>query len=152
MILDASALLAFLLSEPGRERVAEALLQNATMTTVNFAEVATKYVLRGARAQAETLSDRLPVTLVPVDEDLALRSALMADVTRQAGLSLGDRICLALGQRSGQTILTADRACWMLPHRSAHRSSWCAELTASGRPGAIDRQGRSVDILAERAA
>ncbi len=112
MILDASALLAFLLSEPGRERVAEALLQNATMTTVNFAEVATKYVLRGARAQAETLSDRLPVTLVPVDEDLALRSALMADVTRQAGLSLGDRICLALGQRSGQTILTADRA-WL---------------------------------------
>ena len=112
MILDASALLAFLLSEPGRERVAEALLQNATMTTVNFAEVATKYVLRGARAQAETLSDRLPVTLVPVDEDLALRSALMADVTRQAGLSLGDRICLALGQRSKQTILTADRA-WL---------------------------------------
>ncbi len=109
MILDASALLAFLLSEPGKERVADALIEGATMTTVNFAEVATKYVLRGAKAQAESLSDRLPVTLIAVDEDLAVRSALMADLTRPFGLSMGDRICLALGQRSGQVILTADR-------------------------------------------
>ena len=112
MILDASAILAFLLAEQGKERVAEALLDDATMTTVNFAEVATKYVLRGAKARAETLEERLPVTLVPVDTDLALRSALMADLTRPAGLSLGDRICLALGQRTGQTVLTADRA-WL---------------------------------------
>jgi PIN domain nuclease of toxin-antitoxin system len=108
MILDASALLAFLLAEPGKERVADALMTGATMTTVNFAEVAAKYVLRGAKAQAATLVDRLPVTLVPVDTDLALRSALMADITRTIGASLGDRICLALGQRTGQTILTAD--------------------------------------------
>jgi ribonuclease VapC len=112
VILDASAIQAFLQAEQGKERVAEALLDDATMTTVNFAEVATKYVLRGAKARAETLEERLPVTLVPVDTDLALRSALMADLTRPAGLSLGDRICLALGQRTGQTVLTADRA-WL---------------------------------------
>ncbi len=45
MILDASALLVFLLREPGQERVAEVLLDGATMTTVNLAEVAAKYVL-----------------------------------------------------------------------------------------------------------
>jgi len=112
MILDASALLAFLLGEPGKDRVAEAVLEGATMTTVNFAEVATKYVLRGAKAMARTLPDRLPVTLIAVDEDLALRSALMADLTRPAGLSMGDRICLALGQRTGDVVLTADRT-WL---------------------------------------
>ncbi len=112
MILDASAILAFLLAEPGQERVAEALLEDTTMTTVNFAEVATKYVLRGAKERARTLAERLPLTLVPVDQDLALRAALMADLTRPAGLSLGDRVCLALGQRTGQTVLTADRA-WL---------------------------------------
>ena len=112
MILDASALLAFLLNERGKERVAEALMDEPRMTTVNFAEVATKYVLRGAKDRAATLADRLPITLVSVDEDLATRAAMMADVTRAAGLSLGDRICLALGQRSGQTVLTADRA-WL---------------------------------------
>jgi ribonuclease VapC len=109
MILDASALLAFLLAEEGKDRVAEALLDNASMTTVNFAEVATKYVQRGAREQAATLSEDLPVTLVPVDADLALRCAMMADVTRPFGLSLGDRVCLALGARTGETVLTADR-------------------------------------------
>lgn len=109
MILDASAVLAFLLREPGKDRVAEAITRGASMTMVNFAEIAAKYVLRGARAQAETLADRLPVTLVPVDQDLAVRSALMADVTRSIGASLGDRICLALGQRTGQVVLTADR-------------------------------------------
>jgi ribonuclease VapC len=45
-----------------------------------------------------------------VDEDVALRSALMADLTRPLGLSMGDRICLALGQRTGQVVLTADRS------------------------------------------
>jgi hypothetical protein len=110
MILDASALLAFLLGEPGKDRVAEALMDNATMTTVNFAEVAAIYVRQGAKAQAETLLDRMPLTLIPVDEDIAMRSALMAGVTRRLGLSLGDRICLAAGQRSGTTVLTADRA------------------------------------------
>jgi PIN domain nuclease of toxin-antitoxin system len=112
MILDASALLAFLLAEPGKDRVAEALVEDAIMTTVNFAEVLTKYVQRGAGAQAATLLDRMPLTLVPVDEDLAIRSALMAGITRPAGLSMGDRICLALGQRTGKVVLTADRA-WM---------------------------------------
>ncbi len=112
MILDASALLAFLLAEPGKDRVAEALIEGAVMTTVNFAEVATKYVLRGAKAPAETLLQRIPLTLVPVDEDLAVRSALMADLTRPAGLSMGDRICLALSQRTGQVVLTADRS-WL---------------------------------------
>jgi ribonuclease VapC len=109
MILDASALLAFLLAEPGQDQVAEALLQQPSMTTVNFAEVAAKYVQRGAKAQAEALAERLPVVMVPVDTDLALRSALMADLTKPFGLSLGDRICLALGARSGLPVLTADR-------------------------------------------
>ena len=90
----------------------EALLTEPQMTTVNFAEVVSKYVLRGAAAQGERLRDELPVLFVPVDEDLALRAALMVAVTRSHGLSLGDRICLALARRTGLTVLTADRA-WL---------------------------------------
>jgi ribonuclease VapC len=112
VILDASALLVFLLSEPGEERVADALLGGATMTTLNFAEVAAKYVSRGAMVRAETLLQRLPVTLVSVDEDLALQSAQLADLIWPVPLSLGDRVCLALGQRTGQLVLTADRG-WL---------------------------------------
>jgi PIN domain nuclease of toxin-antitoxin system len=109
MVLDTSAVLAFLLGEPGRDRVVEVILAGAEMTTANFAEVATRYVLRGAKAEARGLRERLPVSLVPVDDDLALRAALMAAVTQAAGLSLGDRLCLAQAQRSGHHALTADR-------------------------------------------
>jgi ribonuclease VapC len=109
MIIDASALLVFLLSEPGKDRVADALLDGATMATVNFAEVAAKYVVHGGTAHAETLLRRLPVALVPMDEDLALQSAIMADLTWPVSLPLGDRVCLALGQRTEKRILTADR-------------------------------------------
>jgi ribonuclease VapC len=112
MILDASALLVFLLAEPGKERVADALLDGATMATVNFAEVAAKYVSRGAATRAETLLKRLPIALVAIDEDLAMKSALMADRNWPLALSLGDRVCLALGQRTEKTILTADRS-WL---------------------------------------
>jgi ribonuclease VapC len=110
VILDASAVLAFLLREPGQHRVMEVLLTEPRMATVNFAEVVTKYVLRGAAAEGERLRDELPVVLVPVDADLALQAALMASVTRPFGLSLGDRICLALARRTGLSALTADRS------------------------------------------
>jgi PIN domain nuclease of toxin-antitoxin system len=110
VILDASAVLAFLLREPGQERVMEALLAGSRMSTVNFAEVVTKYVLRGAAAQGERLRNELPVVFVPVDEDLALQAALMASVTSPLGLSLGDRICLALARRTGLPALTADQS------------------------------------------
>jgi PIN domain nuclease of toxin-antitoxin system len=112
VILDASAVLAFLLREPGQDRVMAALLSEPRMSTINFAEVVTKYVLRGAAAQGERLRNELPVLFVPVDEDLALQAALMAAVTRPLGLSLGDRICLALARRTGLPALTADRS-WL---------------------------------------
>jgi ribonuclease VapC len=109
MILDASALLAFLLSEPGEARVADVLMQGATMATVNFAEVAAKYVARGATTRAETLLKRLPIVLVAMDADLAEQAALVADRSWPTALSLGDRVCFALGHRTEKTILTADR-------------------------------------------
>jgi ribonuclease VapC len=112
VILDASAVLAFLLREPGQDRVTEVLLTEPRMSTVNLAEVVTKYVLRGFAAQGERLRDELPVVFVPVDEDLALQAAFMISVTKPLGLSLGDRICLALARRTGLTALTADRS-WM---------------------------------------
>ncbi len=48
------------------------------------------------------------MALVAVDEELAEQSARMAELTWPIPLSLGDRVCLALGQRLEKTILTAD--------------------------------------------
>lgn len=47
IVLDSSALLAFLQLEPGSARVAAALLDGAAISTVNLAEVYTKLVATG---------------------------------------------------------------------------------------------------------
>ena len=111
MIMDASALLAYLLNEPGAERTFRAIAEGSFMTTVNFAEVASLYVRRGeSEGYVRSLRARLPIRLIPVDEDIALRSALMIRVTNLRGLSLGDRGCLAAAQVHKIPALTANRA------------------------------------------
>ena len=109
-VADASALLVLLNREPGSEQVEKALAEGALVTTVNLSEVVAKLSDAGMPETAirEALTV-LPVTVVDFDEDLAFRAGLLRPATRDAGLSLGDRACLALAQRMGLTALTADR-------------------------------------------
>ncbi len=114
-VLDASAFLAYLQGEAGAERVAEALTAGSSMSAVNWAEVLTKLADKGRSPQEVTkaledlgiLGSGLMVE--PLDADLAQAVAALRTSTRSAGLSLGDRACLALGARLGLPVLTADR-------------------------------------------
>jgi ribonuclease VapC len=109
VVLDASALLALLLDEPGAEAV-RAVLPGSAMSTVNLAEVVGHYARNGVAREriAEVLSP-LPVEHVPTDTALAYDTGLLIAATRSAGLSLGDRACLALARRLGVPALTAER-------------------------------------------
>jgi ribonuclease VapC len=113
-ILDASAFLAYLWSEPGSAAVREALVRGAVMSTVNWAEVLSRLVDVGEDpdvASAQFL-DRGVVggllDLVDLSSQDALTMARLRLSTRPFGLSLGDRACLALGVRLGLPVLTAD--------------------------------------------
>jgi ribonuclease VapC len=109
-ILDASALLAVLGDEPGGERVAP-LLDGAVISTVNWSEVLARYVdldLETAGREAEIES--LGVSLASFTNRHAEIAAGLLPVTRKAGLSLGDRACLALALDVGGQPVTADRA------------------------------------------
>lgn len=110
-VLDASALLAYLRQEPGWEQVLQAFTGTATMTTVNFGEVAGWLVRNGAdEAVVRTLRNGLVFPLTPVDDDLAISAALLEPLTRSKGLGIGDRLCLALAARSNAVAVTADAA------------------------------------------
>ena len=110
MILDASALIAMLRSEPGGDMVADSLGE-ARMSVVNHAEVVSHYARAGGDAAAIAAMLRpLPIALVEADGDLAMDAGLLAAPTEPAGLSLGDRFCLALAKREGLPAWTADRA------------------------------------------
>lgn len=109
-VLDASALLALLRDEPGAERVRSALRSSA-MTTINFGEVVGFYARRGASERdIRALLHPLSVERIAFDEELAYVVGLMLPATSSAGLSLGDRACLALAIRLGAKALTADRS------------------------------------------
>lgn len=110
IVLDASALLAVFNDEAGAERVIERLAV-ATISAVNLAEVAAKLQERGmpddrVRANIEALE----LTIEPFGESQAIEAGLLRAVTRSAGLSLGDRACLAFARQRGVPALTADRA------------------------------------------
>lgn len=109
-VLDASALLCLLFREPGAERV-EVVLAGARMSAPNLAEVVAKLVERGADGAA-VVADlaELDLEIVPLDRAQAEAAGLLRAVSRSAGLSLGDRCCLALASSLGATAMTTDRA------------------------------------------
>jgi ribonuclease VapC len=113
-VLDASALLAHLRDEPGADVVAEAIASGAVISTVNIAEVFSRAADRGedpAKLAAELTQSGLldgAITVEPFTVADAIDAARLRPLTRDAGLSLGDRACLALARRLDAPALTAD--------------------------------------------
>ena len=108
-VLDASALLAMLRGEAGAKKV-EGTLTEASMSVVNMAEVASHFHKLGMPDEDVAAMLRpLPITLVPADADLAWEVGRLRSLTVEAGLSLGDRFCLALAKRENMPAMTADR-------------------------------------------
>lgn len=120
-VLDSSAILAWSRREPGWERVERAISEGAAVSAVNWSEVLGKVIEKGESA-TDTIADLarrgiLGVLLHvhPLTEEGALDVARLRPVTRAAGLSLGDRACLALARSLKLPVLTADRA-WTRLH------------------------------------
>lgn len=114
-VLDASAFLAYLHGEDGAEEVADAVAQSAAMSAVNWAETLSKLAEHGRdpRAVAVDLEEQGLlhglIEVVPFTSEDAPAIAELRPQTRDRGLSLGDRACLALAVRLGLPVLTADR-------------------------------------------
>jgi ribonuclease VapC len=107
-VLDASALLCLLNAEPGAGRVAEAL-SRCVVSAVNLSEAIAKLAERGgAKARIEAAIGGLQLPIAAFDEEQAWLAGLLRPKTRHAGLSLGDRACLALGQSRNAIVLTCD--------------------------------------------
>ena len=107
--LDASALLAFLFSEPGHEEV-EPLLAESCLSAVNLAEVLGRFARDGIDPVGVLgRLEATPIELVPFTREDAARTAALVPAARPLGLSLGDRACLALALSRGIPAATADR-------------------------------------------
>lgn len=108
-VVDASALLAAVHNERGGDYVQERI-QDCIVSSVNWSEVLQK--LGRAGVDIETVEqglEALGLVVFDFTEEDAHLAAAFWPVTKDLGLSLADRACLALGQRLQATVITADR-------------------------------------------
>jgi ribonuclease VapC len=106
-VVDASALLAFVQDEEGAEHVETELDDGARCSAANWSEVAQKVLAAGRDwdlVRALLMSYSLDVEpVIAVDAEWAARRWRAGE-----GLSLADRLCLALAERLDAEVLTAD--------------------------------------------
>lgn len=109
VVVDSSAILAFVQGEDGADVVESSLGDAARCGAANWSEVAQKVLAAGRDwdlVRALLVSYGLRVDAVGVeDAEWAARRWV-----RGEGLSLADRLCLALAARVDEDVLTADLA------------------------------------------
>jgi PIN domain nuclease of toxin-antitoxin system len=106
---DSSLVIAAVFREPGGDSLRE-LMPDALMCAVNVTEIVTRLYDKGwpiALAAAETA--KLVGRVAPFDDALAFVAGRLRVETRELGLSLGDRACLALAMAADLPVYTADR-------------------------------------------
>jgi predicted nucleic acid-binding protein len=113
-VLDASALLALFLDEPGAEKM-EQLFHAASeadrpvfISAVNWAEVLYKMERKHGKAGYETarqFEHTTPLEAVPVDRELAEVAALLKN---EHGLGLADAFAAALAKHKKAELVTTD--------------------------------------------
>ena len=115
-VLDASALLAHLNEEMGASCVRQVMADGTAISVVNWVEVLSKIADRGEDpelAAAEMKGAGLiggVVSVEAVTEQDSIEIARLRPLTKEQGLSLADRSCLALATRLGLPVVTGDRA------------------------------------------
>ena len=106
-VFDASALLAFLLGESGASTVERELAADGHCGAANWSEVAQKVLAHGRDW------DLVKALLLSYELEIADVTATDAEWAahrwrRGEGLSVADRLCLALGERLDAAVWTAD--------------------------------------------
>ncbi|MEF3075352.1 type II toxin-antitoxin system VapC family toxin [Methylobacter sp. Wu1] len=111
VVLDASAVLAFLQDENGSEKVDSVLSEGrAIISAVNYAEVVGKLLEAGLpESSVKIVMENLELQVEPLDDQQAWQAGMLRISTREFGLSLGDRACLALAHIKNLSIITADK-------------------------------------------
>ena len=108
-VFDTSALLAILRDEPGGSAAYGHLDGGARCSAAIWSELAQKLPLLGVRwPEARELLVSLGVAVEVVTAQDAEAAAALWE--KGQGLSLADRLCIALGNRLGEEIVTCDSA------------------------------------------
>ncbi len=110
VVFDASAVLALLNQEEGSDTIAS-LIPQAVISAVNLSEVIAKLADANIpEANIHQILKHLNLEVVAFNDQQALTAGLLRPLTKSQGLSLGDRVCLALAMALDLPVITSDRA------------------------------------------
>ena len=107
VVFDTSVVLAILNEEKGAD-IGENHMGQALLSVVNLAEVVTVLARRSSESSIRTQIRPFEKKLTPYDQPIALQTGLLIPYTKDYGLSLGDRACLATAIAHKIPVLTAD--------------------------------------------
>jgi ribonuclease VapC len=111
-VMDSSALLALTRGETGCEVVQELIYtKDCVISSVNMAEVGTKLIEYGLPpSELPRIVVQFQIDVIDFNTEQAILSAQLRPQTRAAGLSMGDRACLALTKLMEGIAVTTDQA------------------------------------------
>jgi ribonuclease VapC len=108
IVVDSSALIAFVLNEPGAGRVGAALGEGIVSTVV-LAECLSKLAAKGVDpGEAKVQLAAAGLQIEPFGEE-GVAAVVSLHRFAKEGISLADRFCLALALQRGLSVLTGDR-------------------------------------------
>ena len=110
IVFDSSALIMLFAKEPGYESVRQNL-KHAIISSVNIAEVY-KYCIAVQNLTEDDCRNLIKlcgIKIIDFCEEQALITAKIIKQTKEYGLSLGDRGCIALAMFKNYPVLTCDK-------------------------------------------
>lgn len=109
-VMDASVLLAVFNQEPCDPKIPE-LFDNAVITTFNLAEAVSSVLIKkgGDVNKVWSFIGNFVQNHYSLDDDLSYVALAITSISKQYGLSLGDRYCLALAKVLQIPVYTADK-------------------------------------------
>ena len=111
-MIDSTVMLAYLFDEPGGDQF-ESYIEGGAMSVVNYSEVIARLAREDATAhRIEALKSNFPLSVVDFRKDVAEIAGELIPYTKDHGLSIGDRVCLAQALSDDAIVVTADKA-WL---------------------------------------
>ena len=110
IVFDSSALIALFAKENGYELIKKHM-KDAIISSVNIAEVY-KYCIETQKLtedESKNLIKLSGIKIIEFNNEQALMTAKLVNKTKQYGLSLGDRACIALALLGKSSIITCDK-------------------------------------------
>ena len=117
VVLDGSAVLAYLFEETGSEMVSPIFeVGAAAISSANYADTVSKlFDLKMPAEAVQAALENLEMECIPLSEEQAFITGELRLVSKKFGLSIGDRACTALGITEQYAVFTADKAWAKVP-------------------------------------